>query len=431
MSVARLPEPPRGAPIVVVIGTLDTKGREIRYLGARILEAGMRPLVVDSGILGEPQAIVADVTREDVARAAGSTLDAVRATGTRGAAAEAMAVGLRAVVARLHREGRCHGAVSLGGAEGAVMAAHAMQALPIGVPKLIVTPVAAGRRPFGPFVGLRDIAVMHSVIDIGGLNPISRAIFDAAAGAITGMVRARHAAPICWTGERQVALTMLGNTTAAVMRLEERLRADGYTPVIFHANGVGGRCMEQLVADGAFVAVIDFTTDELTDELVGGYHAAGADRLEAAGHAGLPQVVVPGCVDFFVAGPMDTLPPGWRSRPTYYHNPVLTLVRATREEMVQVARRMAEKLNMARGPVAVAVPRRGLSIPNHPGGVFWDPEADRAFTQTLRERLKPAIVLAEVDAHINDAMFTDVVFELFHRVTAGVTAGGAPVAGGS
>jgi uncharacterized protein (UPF0261 family) len=294
-----------------------------------------------------------------------------------------------------------------------------MQALPLGVPKLIVTPVAAGRRTFGPLIGLRDVRVMHSVIDIGGLNPLSRAIFDTAGAAMVGMVRARAGKTVSWADGRHVAVTMLGNTTPGVMRLEEGLRAAGFTPVIFHANGVGGPCMEALVREGAFVGVIDFTTNELTDELVGGYHAAGPDRLQAAAASGIPQVVVPGGVDFFVTGPEESLRPAWRARPTYAHTPVLTLVRATAEEMIEVARRMAARLNGARGPVAVAVPGRGLSIPNHPGGAFWAPETDRAFAAALRTGLRPDIPVIDVDAHVNDPAFADVVLDLFHRLAIG------------
>jgi uncharacterized protein (UPF0261 family) len=403
---------------VVLVGTLDTKGREIAYVAERIRAAGLATVVVDSGILGQSEGVEPDVRRDEVASAGGTTLDAVRATGSRGAATERMAIGLRAVLAGLYREGRCHGVLALGGAEGAVMAAHAVQILPIGIPKLIVTPVAAGHRSFGPFVGLRDVTLMHSVVDILGLNPVSRAIFDNAAAAVAGMVRAGTAPPRKAAGDRLVAITMLGNTTPAVMRLERRIASAGYTPVIFHANGVGGQCMEELIGDGFFAGVVDFTTDELTDQLVGGFHAAGPGRLGAAARHGVPQVVVPGCVDFFVFGPRASIPERWQQRPQYLHNPALTLVRASRAEMVVVARTMAEQLNAARGRVAVAVPLGGLSIPNRPGDLFWDPEADAAFRETLRTLLRADIPVIEVSAHINDAAFVDAVFALFVEVMA-------------
>lgn len=405
-------------PTVVVTSTLDTKGPETAYLAARIREAGIRTVVVDCGVLGEPLGIVPDIDHEAVAGAGGATLERARTIGTRGAAIEIMREGLRSVVADLHREGRCDGMIALGGAEGAVMAAYAMQVLPIGVPKVLVTPVAAGRRPFGPFIGTRDVLVMHSVVDILGLNSLSRRIFDNAAGAIVGMVRAREASAPAAAEARTVAITMLGNTTPAVMRMTPQLEAAGYTPVVFHSNGVGGQVMEELIGQGDFAGVIDFTTDELTDELVGAYHAAGPHRMEAAARSGIPQVVVPGCVDFFVVGPRESVPEKWRDRPMYYHNPAITLVRTSREEMAELGRVMAAKLNACRGPVAAAFPRGGLSIPNRPGGVFYDPEGDAAFLAALRRDLRPDIPVIEVDAHINDPSFADAVVALFQQVMA-------------
>jgi len=422
---------------VVVTSTLDTKGREVGYVARCIREAGLETLVVDTGVLGEPLDIVPDVGHEAVARAGGSTLEQARTIGARGAAIEIMQEGLRHVLDDLHRHGRCDGVIALGGAEGAVMAAYAMQVLPIGVPKLLVTPVAAGRRPFGPFIGTRDILVMHSVVDILGLNPISRQIFDNAAAAIVGMVRAREAAAAAGRGSgspveampgegRAVAITMLGNTTPAVMRMVPQLEAAGYTPVVFHANGIGGQIMEELIDRGFFVGVIDFTTDELTDELVGAYHAGGPHRMEAAARRGIPQVVVPGCVDFFVTGSRDSLPEQWRNRPLYYHNPSITLVRASREEMAEVGRRMASKLSACVGPAVVAVPRGGLSTPNTPQGVFYDPEGDAAFLTALRANLRADIPVVEVNAHINDAAFTEAVLALFGQVMAPVPAPPVP-----
>ena len=395
------------------MSTLDTKGPEAAYVAERIRESGLGVLVVDAGVLGEPRGIVPDVCHERVARAAGTTLEAIRAAGTRGAAVDLMARGLSCVLGDLYRQARCAGVLALGGAEGAVMAASAMQALPLGVPKIIVTPVAAGHRVFGPFVGLRDVMLLHSVVDILGLNPVSRTIFDNAAGAIAGMVRARAARLPVAGQDRLVGLTMLGNTTPAVMRISEGLEATGFTPVVFHSNGVGGQCLEEMITDGMFVGVIDFTTDELTDQLVGGYHAAGPHRLEAAARHGVPQVVVPGCVDFFVTGPRESVPERWRGRPQYHHNPALTLVRASRDEMVEVARLMAGKLNACRGPVVVAVPLQGLSIPNTPGGVFHDPEADAAFRVALRDHLRRDIPVVEVAAHINAPVFAETVLALF------------------
>jgi len=405
-------------PTVVLIGTLDTKGPETAYLRDCIREAGLQACVVDAGILGEPAGIVADISRQEVARAGGKDIDKLRSAGSRGAAVEEMMKGVAAVCRRLHAEGRCQGVISLGGAEGAVLASAGMQVLPIGVPKLIVTPLASGRRQFGPFVGIRDVMVMHAVVDILGLNAVSKLIFDQAAGAIVGAVRGMARAPRATTAKTNtvVGLTMLGNTTKAVERIKLQLDAAGYEPIIFHSNGVGGAAMEEMIREGCIGAVIDYTTDELTDHLVGGFHDAGARRLEAAGEAGLPQVVVPGCVDFFVQGPRASIPEQWRGRAAYYHNPSFTLIRATREEMLEVARRMANKLNAAKGPVAVAIPTGGLSIPNRPGGEFWDPESDAAFRAALKEGLRKGIRCVELDAHVNTKEMADAVVQLFFEI---------------
>jgi len=400
------------SPRILLIGTLDTKGVEIEYTRDRLRALGATPIVLDSGILGEPIAIAADIPREAVARAAGATIEELRAAGTRGAAVERMKEGVRQVALDLLARGQLDGVLCLGGAEGAVMGATAMKALPLGIGKVVVTPIASGRRPFGPLVGDKDIFVMHSVVDILGINPISRSIYDNAAAAIYGIAvhGSRFAAD---PAGRYVALTMLGNTTKGVMRVRDRIAERGFDAVIFHSNGVGGPAMEDLAEQGTFVGVIDYTTDELSDALVGGFHAAPENRLERVGATGLPQVVVPGCVDFTVHGSRDAVPERLRGRPAYYHNPEFTLIRLTRDEMVEIGRRMARKLSGARGPLAVVVPTRGLSIPNVPGGVFWDPDADAAFREELRAGLRQDIPLHLVDAHINDVEFADFVAERF------------------
>jgi uncharacterized protein (UPF0261 family) len=241
------------------------------------------------------------------------------------------------------------------------MGAHAMQALPIGLPKLLATPIASGKRHFGPLTGLKDVMVIHSVVDILGLNPISCAIFDNMAAALKGMTDHGHVINLD-AGERYVAITMLGNTTKAVMAAKERLAQAGLEAIIFHSNGVGGPAMEELAAQGLFTGVIDFTTDELTDELVGGFHNGGPNRLRVVGRLGLPQVVVPGCIDFSVHGPPEAVPDKLRGRPVYTHNPVFTLVRTLKPEMAELGRRFAERLNESTGPLKIAYPTQGLSI---------------------------------------------------------------------
>ncbi len=287
-----------------------------------------------------------------------------------------------------------------------------MMGLPIGVPKVIVTPIASGHRRFGPLVGTKDVMVVHSVVDILGLNPISCTVFDNVAAAIAGM--AKHGHPIAITSDRpRVGITMLGNTTKAVMMIRDHLAEHGIESVIFHSNGVGGPAMEELAEAGLFAGIIDFTTDELTDELVGGFHAAGPNRLRAIGRLGLPQVVVPGCIDFSVHGRPESVPPHMAGRPVYTHNPEFTLVRTKADEMAALGAIFADRLNEATGPTAVMVPTRGLSIPSKPGDVFWDPQADAGFLAALRASLRPDVPLSTHEAHINDPEFARVVADTF------------------
>jgi uncharacterized protein (UPF0261 family) len=404
---------------IALIGTLDTKGDEIAYVRERLAALGARPVVIDSGILGEP-GTSADVTREDVAREAGYELERIQEAGSRGAAVELMMKGVRAVCLRLWLEGRLDGVLCLGGAEGALLGAAAMHALPVGVPKLIVSPSASGRRAFGPFVGESDVLVMHSVIDILGLNPISRAVFDNAAAAMAGMAR-DAGRPLQDLGGTSVGITMLGHTTPAVMRIRAALERAGHEPVVFHANGVGGPAMEGLAAAGALAGVVDFTLSELANSLMNGLHAAGPDRLRVAGAHGLPQVVVPGCVDFFNQGARETLPDEYRTRRSYYHNPVATLVRLEPEEMAELGQIVAARLNEARGPVHVLAPTLGFSLADVEGGDLWYPEADAAFVESLSAALRPEIRLELVDTHVNDPAFADLVAERYLAMVSAPT----------
>jgi uncharacterized protein (UPF0261 family) len=398
-------------PAIALIGTLDTKGAEIAYVRERLLELGTTPIVIDSGILGEP-GIKADIERADVAREAGYELAQVQTAGSRGAAVDLMVEGVRAVCLRLWLEGRINGVLCLGGAEGALLGAAAMHALPVGVPKVIVSPSASGRRAFGPFVGESDVLVMHSVIDILGLNPIARSVFDNAAAAVAGMVR-DAGRPVSELGGRSVGITMLGHTTPAVMRIREALERGDHEPVIFHANGVGGPAMEQLIGVGALAGVIDYTLSEVANGLLDGLHATGPERLTVAGKHGLPQVVVPGCVDFFNQGAPETVPERYRNRKSYYHNPVATLVRLDRDEMAELGRVVAQRLNESRGPVRVVAPSQGFSLADVEGGDLWDPDADAAFLEALSSGLRAETAFELVDTHVNDPVFADLVAERY------------------
>ena len=397
---------------VLLIGTLDTKGPEIAYVRDRLQGLGLATIVADSGILAGPLDIVPDVSRAEVARLGGRTIEALRQAGSRGEAVHGMLLGLQRLALDLFRDGRLDGVLTLGGAEGAVLGASAMLCLPIGIPKIIVTPIASGKRRFGPLVGTRDVMVVHSVVDILGLNPISTAIFDNVSAAMAGMLQ--QSQPLRATdGRPRVAITMLGNTTKAVMTIRDALARHDLDSVIFHSNGVGGPAMEELASDGLFVGVIDYTTDELADELVGGFHVGGPDRLRRIGRLGLPQVVVPGCIDFTVHGRPEEVPARLAGRPIYTHNPEFTLVRTLTDEMRQLGTIFADRLNEATGPTAVMVPTEGLSIPNVPGGVFWDPEADAAFLAELRTHLRPDIPISTHPQHINATEFALAVADRF------------------
>lgn len=397
---------------VVIIGTLDTKGPEIAYLRDRLQALGLQTTVVDSGILGEPIGITPDISREQAAAYGGTTIEALRNAGSRGKAVHGMREALKKLVVERFQAGQLQAIVSMGGAEGAVMGAAAMMQLPVGVPKVLVSPIASGKHYFDPLVGTSDIMVVHSIVDILGLNPIATTIFDNVAAALKGLVEHGHALGKPQPGDRYIAVTMLGNTTKAVMALKDRLAEAGYEAVIFHSNGVGGPAMEELAEAGQFVGVIDYTTNETYDPMTGGIHDGGPDRLKRIGLLGLPQVVVPGCIDFcvFHAG---SIPKELQGRPVYDHNPEYTLVRASYDEMVALGHLFAERLNLAKGPVWIAVPTQGLSIPNVPDGVFWNPESDAAFLHTLRSEIRPDIPVLTYDRHVNDPQFGRQVADLF------------------
>lgn len=397
---------------VVLIATLDTKGPEMAYFRDRLQALGLQTTVIDSGIIGEPLGITPDIDHAEVARFGGTTIEALQNAGSRGRAVHGMREALKKLTLKLYHDGELDAIASIGGAEGAVMGAAAMMVLPVGVPKLVISPIASGKHYFDPLIGTKDIMALHSVVDILGLNPIACTIFDNAAAALKGMVEHGHELPEPDPNSRYVAVTMLGNTTKAVMALKERLAEHGYEAVIFHSNGVGGPAMEELAEAHQFVGVIDFTTNETYDPLVGGVHDGGPDRLKRVGLLGLPQIVVPGCIDFcvFHAG---AVPPELAERPVYDHNPEYTLVRTSHEEMVQLGHIFAERLNLARGPVMVVIPTRGLSIPNVPGGPFWNPEADAAFAEKLRRELRPDIPILERERHVNDPAFGREVADLF------------------
>ncbi|MGI9642818.1 MAG: Tm-1-like ATP-binding domain-containing protein [Acidimicrobiia bacterium] len=386
---------------VVIVGTLDTKGPEVAYLADRLHALGCTTTIVDVGILGEPLTVVPDVTSDEVARAGGTTLEAIRVAGTRGRAVAAMGEAVRAKMTELFKVGKVDAAIGLGGAEGAVMGAGALMVLPIGVPKVVLSPIASGRHEFDPLVGTSDMMVVHTVVDILGLNPIATTVFDNVAAAVAGMARNGSRLPSPDGDSKYVGVTMLGNTTTAVMALRDRLAEDGYEAVVFHSNGVGGPAMEELAGTGLFVGVIDYTTNEVADPLVGGIHDGGQTRLSVVADLGIPQVVVPGCIDFSVFH-SGAVPRSLANRKVYDHNPEYTLVRMSKDEMYELGRIFAERLGSANGPVQILIPTKGLSIPNVEGDVFWDPDADAAFRNSLVASLDGSIPVEMHSLHVND-----------------------------
>jgi uncharacterized protein (UPF0261 family) len=295
--------------------------------------------------------------------------------------------------------------MAIGGLDGALLASAGLRALPLGVPKFLLTPIAEGNEKFGTYIGTSDMIMMHSVVDILGLNQISRKVFDNAVGAMVGMVDMNVVPRL--EGRNVIAATMYGNTTPAVMRAKKVLEEKGFEVVVFHPNGTGGRAMEELIEEGLVNAVLDMTPHEIVDELFHGVHAGGPNRLEAAGKMGIPQVVVTGCLDFILLGPIANLEEKYKNRQMYFFNPAVTMVRMTHEEMATVGRVMAEKLNKATGPTRVLIPLKGFCMYCHPGEPLHDPEGDRMLIESLKKHLKPQISVQELDAHINDPEFAD------------------------
>ncbi|CQR52648.1 MULTISPECIES: Tm-1-like ATP-binding domain-containing protein [Haloferax] len=385
---------------VVIVGTLDTKGEEIGFARDVLEGKGLEVHLVDVGVMGDPE-IEPDTDAAAVAEAGGSTLEALREAGDRGKAIEIMGDGAAVVASRLHDEGRLDGILGLGGGGNTSVATAAMRALPMGVPKLMLSTMASGDTE--PYVGYHDIAMMYSVADIEGLNQLSRTVISNAALAMVGMVSNE---PDAETEEKPtIGITMFGVTTPCVQTARDWLEARGYETIVFHATGTGGRAMESLIEEGVIDGVLDVTTTEWADELVGGVLAAGPDRLDAAAERGIPQVVSTGALDMVNFGPRDSVSDEFDGRQFHVHNPQVTLMRTTPEENAELGRIIAEKLNAATGPTALALPLGGVSMLDAEGEDFYDPEADDALFGALREHLDDHVEVIESPANINDDEF--------------------------
>ncbi len=384
----------------LVMGTLDTKGEEYAFLKHRLEEHGLATLVVDVGVLGEP-AFAPDVSREEVASLGGGDHASLVSARDRGRAVETMARGAAVLVERLGRERRIDGAIALGGTGGTAIAAGALRQLPLGMPKIVISTAASGNTQM--YVAESDLVLMPSVTDIAGINRLSARIIANGAAALAGMLFATI--PTVDESRPMVAASMFGVTTPCVTTARSWLESHGYEVLVFHMTGTGGRTLESLATQGFLSGVLDATTTELADELVGGVFSAGAGRLSAAGARGIPQVVSVGALDMVNFGPPETVPPAFASRLLYRHNPSVTLMRTTPPECEELGRRLAQRLSAATGPTALFLPLRGVSALSIEGAPFYDKSADDALFSAIRATLTKSVELVELDTDVNDPAF--------------------------
>ncbi len=389
---------------VYILGTLDTKGREVAYVRELLHAAGVKTQVVDTSCLGHP-AFAADIPREKVFAAAGTSLVDLQKKADRGEAVTMAARGVTRLVSHLHAQGKVAGVLGLGGSAGTTIATSAMRALPLGVPKLMVSTLASGQ--VRPYVGGKDILMLNAVVDISGINRISRIVLGEAARAMAGMVTVPRTEQETSAADRRlIAASMFGVTTPCVQQAQAILEEAGYEVLVFHATGNGGEAMEGLIADGLIAGVLDITTTELADELVGGVLSAGPTRLTAAGQCGVPQVISVGATDMVNFGPPETIPERFNDRKFYKHNPTVTLMRTTVDENRQLGAEIARKAAAATGPTCLLLPLQGVSAIDRKGQPFDDPAARAALYDAIR-RHRGQVELIELDAHINDATFAE------------------------
>ena len=384
---------------IAVLGTLDTKGDEHAFVAELIRDRGHHTLLIDVGTDLPPRA-KPNITRQEVAHTAGLDLASLTERHDRGECVGAMGRGAAAILQKLHAERRIDGVISLGGGGGTSICTEGMRALPLGFPKVMVSTLASGNT--SQYVGVKDITMMPAVVDVAGLNRISRMVLARAAGAICGMVETN--VPV--EGDKPIIVaSMFGNTTTCVQKAKEILEGAGFEVLVFHATGTGGRAMESLIESGMVAGVLDVTTTEWADELVGGILGAGPARLEAAAKAGVPTIIVPGCLDMVNFGPRESVPAKFADRVFYQHNPQVTLMRTTPKECAELGKILAEKANMYHGPITVLLPKRAISVISATGQPFQSTEADQALFASIKEHLDPEIPLLEVDAEINDPEF--------------------------
>lgn len=385
---------------VAVLGTFDTKGKELKFIKECIEEHGLKTLCINTGVF-EP-VVEPDISSAEVAAAVGADINAIVEKRDRATATEVLAKGTEKLIPQLYAEGKFDGIISIGGSGGTSLATPAMRQLPLGVPKVMVSTMASG--DVSPYVGTSDIVMIPSVVDAEGLNDISKVIFSNAANAVVGMVQNRK--ELESDGKPLLAATMFGVTTPCVKAAEDYLHEQGYDVLVFHATGTGGKCMEALIDQGFIKGVLDLTTTEWCDEVVGGVLNAGPNRLTAAGKNGIPQVVSVGALDMVNFGPMDTVPAQFKDRNLYKHNPTVTLMRTTADELKSIGHEIATRLTDATGKTTLMLPLKGVSMIDVEGQPFYDAEADKVLFDTLRTELEGSDVeIVELDTDINDKEF--------------------------
>jgi uncharacterized protein (UPF0261 family) len=407
---------------VVAAGALDTKGADYEFLIERLRSHNVNALTVDFGVLRDPP-FIPDVTSAEVARAGGVELSTLRQSKDKTLAMRVMADGLPRVLSRLREQGRLDGVCGMGGSGGTTILSAGVRGLPIGIPKLLISTVAAG--DVSAYVGSADVTLMHSVVDVAGLNRISRQIYSNAAAAIAGMVQAVRPES---TGERPlVAASMFGNTTSCIDRARASLDRAGWEVLVFHATGTGGKTMQRLASEGLLAGLLDLTTTELADEVCGGVFNAGPERVKIGAASAIPVVLAPGCIDMCNFGSRESVPAKYNARLLYEWNANVTLMRTSLEENRRIGGLIAETANRCAGPAAVLLPLRGVSMLDSPGGPFWDAEADLACFDAIRSQLKRGIPVIEIDGNINDPVFADRATEVFLELSgrSGVRTSGA------
>lgn len=395
-------------PTILMIGCFDTKAADFSYLYQRLTKNGLNIITLNTGVKGTTDNFPIDIEAAAVAAQTDWTIQQLLAKNDRGIVVEKMGEGAAKIIAQLVKEGKIQGAIGMGGGGGTYIALAAMQTIPIGIPKLCLSTVAA--KDLSRQVGTKDIVLMPSVVDVAGLNSVSRLLISQAAGAISGMIANSHIPPQDKVGS--IAISMFGNTTPCVEKCTELLKAKGYEVLAFHAVGTGGRVMESLIREGFFDGVLDITTTELADDLCEGICSAGPERLTAAAAKGIPQVVVPGCLDMVNYGHLDTVPKKYTARNLYSWAPDVTLMRTDAHENKILGQSIAEKLNQSKGKVAVLLPLKGISIVSSEGGVFHAPEIDQVLFDTIKKQVKDSIPIIELDKNINDQAFAEKAINL-------------------